>query len=90
MKMINYDTQFIKDAGEFYVPDTRQWFTFKPNTDDAWGLHHDLIHKIDVSDGYRCGIVRKGVAYVAVGENDYGFPILERWSITKRNVFKPT
>lgn len=88
--MINYDTQFVKDAGEFYLPETKKWFTFQPNTDDAWGLRHDLIHKIDVLDGYRCGIVRKGVAYIAVDENEYGAPVLERWTITKRRVFQET
>ncbi len=87
--MIRYDTQFVKDAGEFYLPETRRWFTFKPNLDDEWGLKHDLIHKIDVLDGYRCGIVRKGVAYIAVDQNEHGYPVLERWSITKRRIFQP-
>lgn len=86
--MINYDRQFQQDAGEFYLPDTKRWFTFQPNTDDVWGLRHELIHKIDVGDGYRCGIVRKGVAYIAVDENEYGAPVLERWTITKRRVFQ--
>lgn len=86
--MIQYDRQFQQDAGEFYLPETKKWFTFQPNTDDAWGLRHDLIHKIDVLDGYRCGIVRKGVAYIAVDENEYGAPVLERWTITKRRVFQ--
>lgn len=86
--MIQYDRQFQQDAGEFCLPETKRWFTFQPNTDDAWGLRHDLIHKIDVGDGYRCGIVRQGVAYIAVDENEYGAPVLERWTITKRRVFQ--
>jgi len=84
--MLKFDTIVANDGGEFYVPETKCWFTFKPNTDDAWGLSHDLIHKIDVLDGYRCGIVRQGVAYVAVDE-DSGRPVLERWTITKRKLF---
>jgi hypothetical protein len=86
--MIQYDTQFKDNAGEFYLPDTGKWFTFCQNTDDAWGLRHDLIHKIDTIDGYRCGIVRKGVAYIAVDENEYGAPVLEKWNITKRREFQ--
>jgi hypothetical protein len=85
--LINYDTQFAKDAGEFFLPETRKWFTFQPNTDDSWGLQHDLIHKVDVLDGYRCAIVRKGVAYIAIDEDAYGKPVLERWTITKRHLF---
>ena len=86
--MIVYDRQFQDHAGEFYLPDTKRWFTFEPNTDDAWGLQHDLIHKVDVLDGYRCAIVRKTVAYVAVDQDEYGNPILERWTITKRRIFQ--
>lgn len=39
-------------------------------------------------DGYRCAIVRKTVAYVAVDQDEYGNPILERWTITKRRIFQ--
>jgi transglutaminase-like putative cysteine protease len=87
--VIEYDRQFEDDAGEFYVPDTQRWFTFAPNKDDAWGLKHELTHKVDTIDGYRCAVVRKGVAYVAVDENEHGYPVLERWTITKRRVFHP-
>ena len=86
--MIVYDRQFQDHAGEFYLPVTNRWFTFTPNTDDAWGLKHNLIHKVDVLDGYRCAIVRNTVAYVAVDQDEYGNPILERWTITKRRVFQ--
>lgn len=87
--MIQYDRQFEADAGEFYLPETKRWFTFAPNKDDTWGLKYELIHKVDVLDGYRCGIVRGTVAYVAVGQNEYGAPVLERWTITKRRLFTP-
>lgn len=85
--MIRYDKQFTGDSGEFYVPETRCYFTFRPTT-DAWAARHELIHEIDVLDGVRYGIVRKGVAYVATDENEYGAPVLDRWSITKRLTFK--
>jgi hypothetical protein len=83
--MIDYDTQFTGDAGIFYLPETRKYFTFRPTT-DAWAAKHELIHAIDVLDGVRFGVVRKSVAYVAVDEDAYGNPVLERWSITKRKV----
>jgi hypothetical protein len=83
--MINYDIQFVGDAGVFYLPETRKYFTFRP-TADEWAAKHELIHAIDVLDGVRFGVVRKSVAYVAVDEDEYGNPVLERWSITKRKV----
>jgi hypothetical protein len=83
--MIDYDKPFSGDAGHFYLPETRRWFTFRP-TDNAWALQHDLIHAIDVLDGVRFGVVRKGVAYVATDEDQYGNPVLDRWTITKRTV----
>jgi hypothetical protein len=81
--MIDYDVLVASDSGTFYVPDTRKYFTFQP-TDDAWAAKHHLVHAIDVGDGVRFGIVRHGVAYVAVQEDEYGNPILARWGITKR------
>ena len=87
--MIRYDQAFTGDSGEFYVPETRCYFTFRPTT-DPWAAKHELIHAIDVLDGVRFGIVRKGVAYVAVEENEHGYPVLERWVITKRNTYKET
>ena len=85
--MIRYDQPFSGDSGEFYVPETRKYFSFRPTT-DVWAAKHDLIHAIDVLDGVRFGIVRKGVAYVAVDEDAYGNPVLERWTITKRTSWR--
>lgn len=85
--MIRYDQPFSGDSGEFYVPETRKYFTFRPTT-DTWAAKHDLIHAIDVLDGVRFGIVRKGVCYIAVDEDQYGNPVLERWTITKRTAYK--
>lgn len=80
--MIEYDKRF-KAGGEFYLPETKRWFTFKPNT-DPWAIRHNLIHEIHVGNVTRSGIVRQSVAYIAVDEDKYGNPVLERWSITKR------
>lgn len=85
--MINYDKQFEKDSGEFFLPETKKYFSFRPAS-NPWALENELIHEIDVLDGVRFGIVRKGVAYIAIDENEYGKPVLQRWSITKRRVFQ--
>lgn len=84
--MINYDKPFYGDSGEFYLPETGKYFTFRP-TNNPWAAQHDLIHAIDVLDGVRFAIVRKGVAYVAIDEDANGYPVLERWTITKRRTY---
>lgn len=84
--MINYDLPFTGDSGEFYLPETRKYFTFRP-ADNAWAAQHELIHAIDVLDGVRFGIVRKAVAYIATSEDANGYPVIERWLITKRRTY---
>jgi hypothetical protein len=85
--MIDYDKQFAKDSGEFYLPETKKYFGFRP-TDNSWATKHELIHEIDVLDGVRFGIVRKTIAYIAVDEDKYGNPVLQSWNITKRRIFQ--
>lgn len=85
--MIDYDRQFERDAGVFFVPETKLWFSFRPSV-DPWGIKHELIHEVDVLDGTRSAVVRKTVAYVAVDEDAHGNPVLERWTITKRRIFE--
>lgn len=74
-------------SGEFYLPETSRWFTFKSSTHD-WGQQHQLPHEIDVLDGTRAARVLKKVAYVAVDEAHDGTPVLERWDITRCKVFR--
>jgi hypothetical protein len=84
--MMNFDKPFFGDSGEFYLPETGRYFTFRP-TENSWARHHELIHEIDVLDGVRFAIVRKGLAYVAIDEDSNGYPVLERWNITKRKTY---
>ena len=84
--MINYDKQFSGDAGEFFLPETRKYFTFRPTT-NPWASQHDLTHEVDVLDGVRFAIVRKTLAYVAVDEDQWGNPVLQKWMITKRKTY---
>jgi hypothetical protein len=85
--MIDYDRQFEKDSGEFYLPETKKYFSFRP-TDNPWAKENELIHEIDVLDGQRFGIVRKSIAYIAIDEDEFGKPVLQRWQITKRRIFE--
>lgn len=99
--MIDYDKQYANDSGEFYLPETKKYFSFRPATKNSWAEKHNLIHEIDVSDGIlvlgrkncivnsiRFAIVRKSIAYVAIDEDQYGNPVLEKWVITKRRIFQ--
>jgi len=85
--MIDYDKQFSKDSGEFFLPETKKYFSFRP-TDNSWALENDLLHEIDVLDGIRFGIVRKTIAYIAIDEDQYGKPVIQRWEIAKRRIFQ--
>ena len=79
---------YTKDPiGQFVERDTGNYFEYSTNTDSfAWC--EDFPHKIWVGDqqiggqqGYRYGIVKKTVAYVAVDEDEFGLPVLEKWSL---------
>jgi hypothetical protein len=84
---IDYDKQFAKDSGEFFLPETKKYFSFRP-TNNPWALENGLLHEIDVLDGLRFGIVRKTLAYIAIDENQYGKPVIAKWDITKRRIFQ--
>lgn len=85
--MIDYDRQFEKDSGEFYLSETKKYFSFRP-TDNSWAKENELLHEIDVLDGQRFGIVRKTIAYIAIDEDEFGKPVLQRWEISKRRIFE--
>ena len=42
-----------------------------------------------IESGYRYGIVKKTVAYLAVNEDEYGKPVLEKWLVKHHNVYYP-
>jgi hypothetical protein len=73
-------------SGEFFLPETKRWFTFKSSRHD-WGIHHGLPHEVDVLDGTRPARVLKTVAHVAVDEAPDGSPVIERWFITRHRTF---
>ena len=64
-------------------------FEYSINDDPLNNVNEDCLHKIWVGDvigqGYRYGIVKKTVAYIAVDEDEFGLPVLEKWQL-KKNV----
>ncbi len=74
-------------AGEFFLPESKRWFTFKLST-HSWGIQHDLPHEVDVLDGTRAARVLKTVAYVAIDEDQDGAPVLQRWEITRCKAYR--
>ena len=65
-------------------------FEYSLNTDSAV-FCEDFPHIIWVGDSigspYRYGIVKKTVAYVAVDEDEFGLPVLERWDLSKNTTY---
>lgn len=85
--MFRVSTLRQPDSGEFFLPETRCWFTFKPSQ-SQWGIQHGLPHEVDVLDGTRAARVLKTVAYVAIDEANDGTPVLQRWDIARCKAFR--
>ena len=64
--------------GQFRHKETEVWFEYGEN---ITGYLEDYPHVIWVCDGYRYAKVLKTVAYIAVDEDAYGEPIVEKWAI---------
>lgn len=80
--------------GCFREKDTDNVFEFSENQDvnEAWA--REFPHKIWVTEprpgidqGFRYGTVKKTVAYLAVSEDEYGMPILEKWYIKGHRIY---
>lgn len=81
--MMNYAE---KPTGCFQERDYKRWFTYRP-TSDPFAIQNGLQHEIDVLDGVRYAQVKKAVAYVAIDEDEYGRPVLQRWDISKHEFY---
>jgi len=90
-------TYFHNDAtiiGIFDEKEYNRFFEFSHNDDD-FEFAKEFPHKIWVSNSYlpneqsyRYGIVKKTVAYIAVDEDDYGKPVMEKWNIKNHSIYK--
>ena len=73
-------------AGQFKHKETGLWFDYAARGADDGDWAPELPHLIFVGDGQtRYGIVKKTVAYVAVDEDDFGKPVMEKWPIKNHN-----
>jgi hypothetical protein len=85
---------YTKDPiGVFVEKERGNYFEYSLN-DDPFNFCEDFPHKIWVGDfqiagqhGYRYGIVKKTVAYIAVDEDEFGLPVLEKWHLKKNTEY---
>jgi hypothetical protein len=76
--------------GRFDHSETSVLFEYSTNLDEAgWGFDHkdQLPHLIWTLDGFRYGMVKKTVAYIATDEQPDGQPVLEKWSIKSHHKY---
>jgi len=76
--------------GCFRLKENDNYFEYSRNNDPlSWC--EDLPHKVWVNDvvgqGYRYAIIKKTVAYVAVDEDEFGLPVLEKWDLKQSRVY---
>ena len=83
---MTYYTHTKDPIGCFTEKEVGNYFEYSHN-DDPFNWCEDFPHKIQVGDvigqGYRYGIVKKTVAYIAVDEDEFGLPVLEKWQLKK-------
>lgn len=70
------------ERGQFREKEYGKYFEFKETKDD-WAIKNELKFEIAVGPlgEIRFANILKTVAYVAVDEDCYGNPVLEKWSI---------
>lgn len=91
------DRSTYKDCGDgsilgsFVEKDNGNFFEFSHNQDLSEVWAYRFPHKIWVTTpadgidcGYRYGIVKQTVAYLAVDEDEFGEPVMQKWQIKQR------
>ena len=87
-----YLTYTKSPIGSFNEKEYGNPFEYSDNNDQSPWSSMEFPHKIWVGDmcngsGFRYGIVKKTVAYIAVDEDENG-PVIEKWQIkNNRNYF---
>tara|TARA_B110000503_G_scaffold14278_1_gene19486 strand:- start:2376 stop:2669 length:294 start_codon:yes stop_codon:yes gene_type:complete len=79
--------------GCFYEKDSDHLFEYSANKEemtDEWEFPHLIwvSHNAVGMNNYRYGIVKKTVAYVAVDEDEFGLPVLEKWNLKMSRVYR--
>lgn len=67
--------------GCFREAEQNRYFEYAIRPDEGIDFAPDCPHIVYVLDGFRYAKVLKTVAWIAVGENDDGSPVLEKWAI---------
>ena len=71
----------IRSIGSFIEKDCNLTHDYGLNEDDMTGTWEQFPHVLFTNDGIRYANVKKTVAYIAVNEDKYGAPVVEKWSI---------
>ena len=82
---------YTKDPiGVFVEKEHGNYFEYSHNEDHANGFNEDFKHKVWVGGegiggckGWRYATVMKTRAYVAVDEDEFGLPVIEKWYLKK-------
>ena len=79
--------------GCFRLKENDNLFEYSRN-DDPFSFCEDFPHKVwvtstieGIDSGFRYGIVKKTVAYIAVDEDEFGLPVLEKWDLKQSRVY---
>jgi|TARA_R110000764_G_scaffold466_1_gene1816 hypothetical protein len=72
--------------GSFIEKDVNGWHEYSLNQEEmtnSWEFPH-ILH---TNDGFRYAKVLKTVAYIAVDEDAYGRPVVEKWFIKQHREY---
>ena len=79
--------------GKFVEKEIGNLFEYSVNNDPFF-VNEDFPHKIwvttpreGVDSGFRYGLVKKTVAYIVTDEDEYGLPVVEKWSVKDSTVY---
>jgi hypothetical protein len=83
--MIDYSK---KPAGEFQNSETGVWFTYEVREFDSNTVKYGFTHVIHMSNGTTRDVrLLQTVVYVAVDEDAFGDPVMEKWQIKNHHKF---
>jgi hypothetical protein len=82
---MSYFKENIVIGGQFREKDYKNLFEFRPTT-NPWALQNGLNFEVAVGPDnlqVRYARILETVAYVAVDEDEFGKPVLQKWQIKK-------
>jgi hypothetical protein len=91
-------THTVAPVGRFVEKEYGNYFEYSVNDDGKTfgtdGFMALFAHKVWVGglvndQGYRYANVKKTVAYICVDEDEFGAPVVEKWSIKNNVAYQP-